>query len=74
MLSVVTIIDSVKSVASGAKIRVYVIFALGSVWIIPGLAFGGSATTALNKSLLFMLYLLALWTSQPSGLVLDQID
>jgi purine-cytosine permease-like protein len=33
------------------------------VWLIPGLAFGGSATTALNNSLLFMLYLLAPWTS-----------
>jgi len=63
MLSVVTMIDSVKPVASGAKIRIYVILALGLIWIIPSLAFGGSATTALNNSLLFMLYLLAPWTS-----------
>jgi len=63
MLSVVTAIDSFKPVASGAKVRIYVIFALAIIWLIPSLAFGGSATTALNNSLLFMLYLLAPWTS-----------
>jgi len=63
MLSVVTIFDSIKPVASGAKVRIYVIVGLAIIWLIPGLAFGGSATTALNNSLLFMLYLLAPWTS-----------
>ena len=63
MLSVVTMIDSIKPVPSGAKVRINVILILGVIWLIPGLAFGGSATTALNNSLLFMLYLLAPWTS-----------
>jgi NCS1 family nucleobase:cation symporter-1 len=36
---------------------------LGVIWIIPSLAFGGSSTTALNNSLLVMLYVLAPWTS-----------
>jgi NCS1 family nucleobase:cation symporter-1 len=63
MLSLVTMIDSVRPVASGAKVRIYVILLLGVIWIIPSLAFGGSSTTALNNSLLVMLYVLAPWTS-----------
>jgi purine-cytosine permease-like protein len=63
MLSVVTMIDSIRPVSSGSKVRINVIVLLAIIWIIPSLAFGGSSTTALNNSLLVMLYLLAPWTS-----------
>ena len=62
MLSVVTAIDSFKSVTSGAKIRVITIIALGVIWLFFGILFS-VASSALNNSLIIMLYLLAPWTS-----------
>jgi len=62
MLSIITIIDSFRPVASGARARIWTILALGVVWFVLGILLS-NATTALNNSLIIMLYLLAPWTS-----------
>lgn len=62
MLSVITIIDSFRPVESGHKVRVTVIVGLTVVWFVLGIVLS-NATTALNNSLIIMLYLLAPWTS-----------
>ena len=62
MLSVVTIIDSIRPVKTGHKVRITTIVALTAVWFILGIVLS-NATTALNNSLIIMLYLLAPWTS-----------
>jgi nucleobase:cation symporter-1, NCS1 family len=62
MLSIVTILDSIRPVRSGATIRVRSIVSLAVVWL--GLALAcTNATTILNDWLIVMLYLLAPWTS-----------
>lgn len=62
MLSVVTAIDSFKPVPSGAKVRIYTIIGLGILWLAFGIGIS-TASSALNNSLIVMLYLLAPWTS-----------
>lgn len=62
MLSVLTIVDSIRPVRAGARIRSITIVALMVVWFILGIILT-NATTVLNDSLLIMLYLLAPWTS-----------
>lgn len=62
MLSVLTIVDSFRPVRPGAGVRVVTIVALLMVWFILGAALT-NATSVLNDWLLFMLYLLAPWTS-----------
>jgi purine-cytosine permease-like protein len=62
MLSVVTILDSLRPVASGSRVRVLTIIGLTIVWFVLSIALSNS-TTALNNSLIVMLYLLAPWTS-----------
>jgi NCS1 family nucleobase:cation symporter-1 len=62
MLSVVTIMDSLRPVRSGASLRVVTIVSLAVVWFVVGLACT-NATTVLNDWLIVMLYLLAPWTS-----------
>jgi nucleobase:cation symporter-1, NCS1 family len=62
MLSIVTIMDSIRPVRSGSAIRVRSIVGLAVVWL--GLAHAcTNATTVLNDWLIVMLYLLAPWTS-----------
>jgi purine-cytosine permease-like protein len=62
MLSIVTIMDSIRPVHSGPKVRVLTIVSLAVVWLIVALACT-NATTVLNDWLIVMLYLLAPWTS-----------
>ena len=62
MLSVVTIIDSIHPVKSGHRARITTIVALTVVWFVLGIVLS-NATSALNNSLIIMLYLLAPWTS-----------
>lgn len=62
MLSVVTIIDSFRPVQTGSRVRIATILSLTLVWFVLGIVFS-NATTALNNSLIIMLYLLAPWTS-----------
>lgn len=62
MLSVVTIIDSFHPVPTGHKARISTIIGLTIVWFVLGIVLA-NATTALNNSLIIMLYLLAPWTS-----------
>jgi len=62
MLSVLTIVDSVRPVRSGSSARVITIVALAVLWFILG-ALLTNATSVLNDSLLFMVYVLAPWTS-----------
>lgn len=62
MLSVVTIVDSFRPVRSGATARVATIVALTVIWFVLGIVLS-NATSALNNSLIIMLYLLAPWTS-----------
>lgn len=62
MLSIVTIMDSIRPVRSGPGVRVLTIVGLAVVWW--GLALAcTNATTVLNDWLIVMLYLLAPWTS-----------
>jgi nucleobase:cation symporter-1, NCS1 family len=62
MLSIVTIMDSIRPVRSGPTVRVVTIVVLAIVWFVVGLACT-NATTVLNDWLIVMLYLLAPWTS-----------
>ncbi|MGN6243482.1 MAG: purine-cytosine permease family protein [Motilibacteraceae bacterium] len=62
MLTVVTGIDALRPVRPTVRLRVVTIIVLGVVWLVLGLAFA-NASTALNDSLLVMLYLLAPWTA-----------
>ena len=62
MLSVVTIMDSIRPVRSGSNVRVVTIVGLTIAWFVLGAALT-NATTVLNDWLVLMLYLLAPWTS-----------
>jgi purine-cytosine permease-like protein len=62
MLSVVTIIDSIRPVRTGTKVRILTILGLALAWLVLGAALT-NATTVLNDWLIVMLYLLAPWTS-----------
>jgi purine-cytosine permease-like protein len=62
MLSVLTMVDSVRPVRSGSSARVITILGLTVLWFILG-ALLTNATSVLNDSLLFMVYVLAPWTS-----------
>jgi purine-cytosine permease-like protein len=62
MLSIVTIVDSVRPVRSGVRVRIVTILSLALAWLILGAALT-NATTVLNDWLIVMLYLLAPWTS-----------
>ena len=63
MLTVVTGADSVRKVAAGRQIRVVTIIGCALVWTVLGAGVITSFSTALNDSLLIMLYLLAPWTA-----------
>jgi purine-cytosine permease-like protein len=62
MLTVVTAIDSLRPVKPTRALRVWTIVALAVVWLIMSLLLT-NATTALNTTLLIMLYLLVPWTA-----------
>ncbi len=62
MLSVITIMDSIRPVPSGKKVRVLTIVGLAVSWFLLAAALT-NATTVLNDWLILMLYLLAPWTS-----------
>lgn len=62
MLSIITIMDSIRPVRSGSRVRVITIVALAVSWFLLGAALT-DATTVLNDWLILMLYLLAPWTS-----------
>ncbi|HTY72209.1 MAG TPA: cytosine permease [Actinomycetes bacterium] len=62
MLTVVTGVDAFRPVNPTRRLRVAVIVVLAVIWIVLGIALV-HATTALNNSLLAMLYLLAPWTA-----------
>jgi nucleobase:cation symporter-1, NCS1 family len=62
MLTVVTGLDSLKSVNPTRRLRVVTIVVLAIGWLVMSLLLT-NATTALNTTLLIMLYLLAPWTA-----------
>ena len=62
MLTVVTALDSFKPVKPTRGLRVGTIVALAVVWFVMSLLLS-NATTALNTTLLIMLYLLVPWTA-----------
>jgi len=62
MLTVVTAIDSLKSVKPTRQLRVVTITVLAVAWLVMSLLLT-NATSALNTTLLIMLYLLAPWTA-----------
>jgi nucleobase:cation symporter-1, NCS1 family len=62
MLTVVTGIDSLTPVRFTRQLRVVTIIVLGVIWLVISLILT-NALTALNNSLLIMLYLLAPWTA-----------
>jgi purine-cytosine permease-like protein len=62
MLTVVTGLDSFKSVKPTRNLRVVTIVALAIAWLAMSWLLS-NATTALNTTLLIMLYLLAPWTA-----------
>ena len=63
MLTVVTGVDSVRKITTGRAIRVITILGCAVVWGVLGIGVVTNASTALNNSLLIMLYLLAPWTA-----------
>lgn len=64
MLTVVTGVDSLKKLTPTRQVRVAGILLLAVAWSVIGIGIiHGSPTTALNDSLLIMLYLLAPWTA-----------
>jgi purine-cytosine permease-like protein len=62
MLSIITIMDSIRPVRSGKKVRVLTVVGLALSWFALA-AVLTNATTVLNDWLIVMLYLLAPWTS-----------
>jgi nucleobase:cation symporter-1, NCS1 family len=62
MLTVVTALDSLRSVNPTRNLRVVTIVVLAVAWLVMSLLLT-NATTALNTTLLIMLYLLAPWTA-----------
>jgi nucleobase:cation symporter-1, NCS1 family len=62
MLTVVTGLDSIRSVNPTRRLRVVTIIALAVAWLVMSLLLS-NATSALNTTLLIMLYLLAPWTA-----------
>ncbi|WP_218014525.1 purine-cytosine permease family protein [Mycolicibacterium palauense] len=62
MLTVVTAIDSIRPVSPTRRLRVVTIASLAVIWLALGLLLT-NATTALNTTLLIMLYLLVPWTA-----------
>ena len=62
MLTVVTALDSLKSVNPTRRLRVVTITVLAVAWFVMSLLLT-NATTALNTTLLIMLYLLVPWTA-----------
>lgn len=63
MLTIVTGIDSVRKVEPTRAIRVTWIVVLAVVWLVIGLALSDKYVTALNNTLILMLYLLVPWTA-----------
>jgi purine-cytosine permease-like protein len=62
MLTVVTALDSLRPVKPTRRLRVVTIIALAVAWFVMSLLLT-NATTALNTTLLIMLYLLVPWTA-----------
>ena len=62
MLTVVTALDSFKPVNPTRRLRVVTIVGLAVAWLVMSLLLS-NATTALNTTLLIMLYLLVPWTA-----------
>ena len=62
MLTVVTGLDSIKPVTPTRRLRVVTIAVLALAWLVMSLLLS-NATTALNTTLLIMLYLLVPWTA-----------
>ncbi|BBZ27996.1 transporter membrane subunit [Mycolicibacterium madagascariense] len=62
MLTVVTGLDSLKSITPTRRLRIVTIVVLAVAWLVMSLLLT-NATTALNTTLLIMLYLLAPWTA-----------
>jgi purine-cytosine permease-like protein len=62
MLSVLTIIDAFRPVHARRSARALVVVSLAAAWLILGVTLT-NATSVLSDWLLFMLYLLAPWTS-----------
>jgi len=62
MLTVVTAIDSLKPITPTRHLRVVTITVLAVAWLVMSLLLT-NATSALNTTLLIMLYLLAPWTA-----------
>jgi purine-cytosine permease-like protein len=62
MLTAVTALDSLRSVTPTRRLRVVTIVALAVAWFVMSLLLS-NATTALNTTLLIMLYLLVPWTA-----------
>jgi nucleobase:cation symporter-1, NCS1 family len=62
MLTVVTVLDSLRPVKPTRRLRVVTIIVLAVAWFVMSLLLT-NATTALNTTLLIMLYLLVPWTA-----------
>jgi purine-cytosine permease-like protein len=62
MLTVVTALDSLRSVQPTRRLRVVTIVVLAAAWFVMSLLLT-NATTAHNTTLLIMLYLLVPWTA-----------
>lgn len=63
MLTVVTGIDSLRSIVPTRRLRVVVILVLAVVWAVVGIGLIQSYGTALGDTLIIMLFLLVPWTA-----------
>ena len=63
MLTVITAIDSVRKIRPTRNTRIVVIVILAVLWTVSASELGTDGVTAINKSFIVMLYLLAPWTA-----------
>jgi nucleobase:cation symporter-1, NCS1 family len=63
MLTMVTAVDSFKSVPRTRKVRVFTLIALTLLWVVISLSLSGNAIDILSSALTIMLYLLCPWTA-----------
>lgn len=63
MLTIVTVLDSIRPVRPTLRLRIVFIVVLALAWFGIAASFGGDAVDALNATLIVMLYLLCPWTA-----------
>jgi purine-cytosine permease-like protein len=63
MLTLVTTVDSIRSIQPTRTLRIGFIGAIMLLWILVAISYGGDAVTYVNAMLVIMLYFLMPWTA-----------